>query len=58
MVALRKTFGEGPVPLRQIADEQRLSEAYLEQFVSPLRNSGISEKCTWSIRRLYACEDT
>lgn len=41
MIDLAKQFGEGPVPLRQIAADNKLSEAYLEQLVSPLRNSGL-----------------
>ncbi|MGE6488336.1 cysteine metabolism transcriptional regulator CymR [Paenisporosarcina sp. NPDC076898] len=41
MIELAKQFGEGPVPLRQIAADNDLSEAYLEQLVSPLRNSGL-----------------
>ncbi|MBE3102827.1 MAG: Rrf2 family transcriptional regulator [Bacilli bacterium] len=41
MIALAKQFGEGPVPLRQIASDNDLSEAYLEQLVSSLRNSGL-----------------
>ncbi len=41
MIELAKQFGEGPVPLRQIAADNKLSEAYLEQLVSPLRNSGL-----------------
>jgi Rrf2 family cysteine metabolism transcriptional repressor len=41
MIELAKQFGEGPVPLRQIASDNELSEAYLEQLVSPLRNSGL-----------------
>ncbi|HSI66847.1 MAG TPA: Rrf2 family transcriptional regulator [Planococcus sp. (in: firmicutes)] len=41
MIALAKQYGEGPVPLRKIATEYELSEAYLEQLVAPLRNSGL-----------------
>lgn len=41
MIELAKLYGEGPVPLRQIAQDNELSEAYLEQLVSPLRNSGL-----------------
>lgn len=41
MIELAKQYGEGPVPLRQIAADNDLSEAYLEQLVSPLRNSGL-----------------
>ena len=41
MIALGRQYGEGPLHLRQIAAENNLSEAYLEQFVSPLRNAGL-----------------
>lgn len=41
MIALAKQYGEGPIPLRKIAAEYELSEAYLEQLVGPLRNSGL-----------------
>ena len=41
MIELAKLYGEGPVPLRKIAEDNELSEAYLEQLVSPLRNSGL-----------------
>lgn len=41
VVVLGSKYGEGPVPLRQIAEEQSLSEAYLEQLIPPLRNNGI-----------------
>ncbi|WP_026023110.1 cysteine metabolism transcriptional regulator CymR [Paenisporosarcina sp. TG20] len=49
MIALAKEYGEGPVPLRKIASEHDLSEAYLEQLVSPLRNSGLIK----SVRGAY-----
>lgn len=41
MIELAKNFGEGPMPLRRIAEEHNLSEPYLEQLISPLRNSGL-----------------
>ncbi|MDW0117434.1 Rrf2 family transcriptional regulator [Sporosarcina thermotolerans] len=41
VVELGKKYGEGPLPLRKIAEEQNLSEAYLEQLIPTLRNSGI-----------------
>ncbi|WP_339250708.1 Rrf2 family transcriptional regulator [Sporosarcina sp. FSL W8-0480] len=41
VVELGKKYGEGPLPLRKIAEEQNLSEAYLEQLIPALRNSGI-----------------
>lgn len=49
IVELGRKFGEGPVPLRKIAEEQQLSEAYLEQLIPPLRNSGLVK----SIRGAY-----
>ncbi len=49
MIELAKHFGEGPVPLRQIAEEKDLSEAYLEQLVSPLRIAGLVK----SVRGAY-----
>ena len=49
VVELGAKFGKGPVPLRKIAEEQKLSEAYLEQLIPPLRNSGIVK----SVRGAY-----
>lgn len=49
VVVLGSKYGEGPVPLRQIAEEQDLSEAYLEQLIPPLRNQGIVK----SVRGAY-----
>lgn len=49
MIELAKHYGAGPTPLRQIAAEKDLSEAYLEQLVSPLRNSGLVK----SVRGAY-----
>lgn len=49
MIELAKHYGEGPVPLRQIAAEKELSEAYLEQLVSPLRIAGLVK----SVRGAY-----
>ena len=49
MLNLALNIGEGPVPLRKIAEEQKLSEAYLEQLIPPLRNSGIVK----SVRGAY-----
>ena len=49
MIELAKNFGEGPIPLRQIAADKGLSEAYLEQLVSPLRNAGLVK----SVRGAY-----
>ncbi|MCU9613976.1 Rrf2 family transcriptional regulator [Caldibacillus lycopersici] len=49
MIELAKKFGEGPVPLKSIAKANDLSEHYLEQIVSPLRNAGLVK----SIRGAY-----
>lgn len=49
VVVLGSKYGEGPIPLRQIAEEQNLSEAYLEQLIPPLRNQGIVK----SVRGAY-----
>ena len=49
VVVLGTKYGEGPIPLRQIAEEQSLSEAYLEQLIPPLRNNGIVK----SVRGAY-----
>lgn len=49
VVVLGSKYGEGPVPLRQIAEDQSLSEAYLEQLIPPLRNQGIVK----SVRGAY-----
>jgi len=49
VVVLGFKYGEGPIPLRQIAEEQSLSEAYLEQLIPPLRNNGIVK----SVRGAY-----
>ncbi|MBK3493379.1 Rrf2 family transcriptional regulator [Viridibacillus sp. YIM B01967] len=49
MIELAKQYGQGPIPLRQIAADNNLSEAYLEQLVSPLRNSGLVK----SVRGAY-----
>ena len=35
--------GDGPIPLRSIAERQNISEHYLEQLVSTLRNEGFVE---------------
>ena len=49
IIALGKESGEGPLPLRKIAAEHDLSEAYLEQLVAPLRNAGLVK----SVRGAY-----
>ncbi len=49
VVELGCHYGDGPLPLRKIAEDQGLSEAYLEQLIPPLRNQGIVK----SIRGAY-----
>lgn len=39
MIELAKKHGEGPTSLKSIAQNNNLSEHYLEQLVSPLRNA-------------------
>lgn len=41
MFQLSLYYGEGPIPLKQIADKQGLSENYLEQLFSILRKEGL-----------------
>lgn len=49
MMALAKKYGEGPIPLKNIAKDHDLSEHYLEQLIAPLRNAGLVK----SIRGAY-----
>lgn len=49
MIELARQYGEGPLPLRKIAADNELSEAYLEQLIGPLRNSGLVK----SVRGAY-----
>jgi Rrf2 family transcriptional regulator, cysteine metabolism repressor len=41
MFELARTQKNGPVPLRQIAQKQNISEQYLEQIFSALKKSGL-----------------
>ena len=41
MFQLALEFGKGPIPLNNIAEEQGLSESYLEQLFSTLRKDGL-----------------
>ena len=41
MFQLAIYHGQGPIPLKQIAEEQSLSESYLEQLFSTLRKDGL-----------------
>jgi Rrf2 family cysteine metabolism transcriptional repressor len=49
MIELAKNYGEGPTSLKSIAQANELSEHYLEQLISPLRNAGLVK----SIRGAY-----
>lgn len=49
MMELARQYGEGPVSLKSIAEKNGLSEHYLEQLISPLRNAGLVK----SIRGAY-----
>jgi Rrf2 family cysteine metabolism transcriptional repressor len=49
MIELAKNRGKGPVSLKTIAQNNDLSEHYLEQLASPLRNAGLIK----SIRGAY-----
>jgi Rrf2 family transcriptional regulator, cysteine metabolism repressor len=49
MIELAKKHGEGPISLKTIAQANELSEHYLEQLISPLRNAGLVK----SIRGAY-----
>ena len=41
MVALAHHYGEGPIPLGEIAKRQDLSVRYLEQLIIPLKAAGL-----------------
>lgn len=41
MIELARQYGEGPIPLKTIARNNNLSEHYLEQLATPLRNAGL-----------------
>lgn len=43
MYQLAIYYGEGPIPLKEIAQKEELSENYLEQLVSQLRREGLLE---------------
>src|SRR5699024_510313 len=49
MLELARNVGEGPISLKQIARDKELSEHYLEQLASPLRNAGLVK----SVRGAY-----
>ncbi|MBN2908628.1 Rrf2 family transcriptional regulator [Polycladomyces sp. WAk] len=41
MMDLARRYGEGPTSLKSVAERHQLSEHYLEQLISPLRNAGL-----------------
>ena len=41
MISLAKKEGQGCISLKSIAEENNLSDLYLEQLVGPLRNAGL-----------------
>ncbi|TYP59900.1 RrF2 family transcriptional regulator [Thermosediminibacter litoriperuensis] len=41
MFDLAVNYGEGPIPLKSIADRQNISEHYLEQLMMILRKAGL-----------------
>lgn len=49
MIELAKNEGNGPISLKVIAKDNDLSEHYLEQLASPLRNAGLIK----SVRGAY-----
>lgn len=49
LVELATGRGQGPMPLKHIAEKQGLSEHYLEQLIAPLRKAGLVK----SVRGAY-----
>lgn len=49
MLELARKYGDGPTSLKSIAQDNQLSEHYLEQLAAPLRNAGLIR----SIRGAY-----
>ncbi|MDP9470295.1 MAG: Rrf2 family transcriptional regulator [Chloroflexota bacterium] len=43
MVALARTYGDGPVSLASVAQDSSVPPAYLEQLIAPLRKAGLVE---------------
>lgn len=41
MFDLAQRFGEGPIPLKSVAERQEISEHYLEQLMGALRKAGL-----------------
>ncbi|MFQ6058343.1 MAG: RrF2 family transcriptional regulator [Anaerolineae bacterium] len=43
MIKLAQRYGQGPVPLAEVAQTEGISLAYLEQIIAPLRKAGLVE---------------
>lgn len=43
MFELARQYGQGPISLRSIAEDQEISENYLEQLIAGLRKAGLVE---------------
>ncbi len=41
MIELARNYGAGPLSLKSIAEDKNLSNHYLEQLATPLRNAGL-----------------
>jgi len=41
MIELARNYGSGPISLKSIAEQKELSNHYLEQLATPLRNAGL-----------------
>ena len=41
MVSLARMYGQGPVPLSEVATDSAVPPAYLEQLMGPLRRAGL-----------------
>jgi len=41
MYELALNYGEGPMPLKEVAQRQQLSETYLEQLIAHLKKAGL-----------------
>ncbi|HID86274.1 MAG TPA: Rrf2 family transcriptional regulator [Anaerolineae bacterium] len=43
MIELAQRYGQGPVPLAEVAQTEGISLSYLEQIIAPLRKAGLVE---------------
>jgi Rrf2 family cysteine metabolism transcriptional repressor len=57
MIALARSYPEGPVPLAEIAKAEGLSRSYLEQLIACLRKAGLVES-TRGMRGGYRLTDS